>query len=551
MVEHEFDLHPYLAAFPALIQNLETVISKNAREAGFQLKRHCVYCQWFNFCYQEALNREDLQFLPNLSPGQLDQLRALDLKCMDTAKQWLETPQVNPTSMAPRTLEQLKAGINALSNHHILFKNKVTQLFPANISASIILSAIPKPLPHHPTLGLFIANDKGNDPTVHIWEMQTDSNNEESEWQDFANAFFAIWKQAIAAGKGPHVFSFGGRTPSLLLKWAREMGNPAEYELLEDMVQNHWTDLARVFRNHFTLPIPGELTLYSLHHVLGLTPAPKKPLSLFHGDRHDMDPKEALLFCDNLRKWVMARLTGSRQQEEWKTGTEQEDPSRAYTQFVKEEQRCKTGRHSVSAGILPEGAGWITSGPWDRFALQEKNWIMKGNSDTIFPQLLITADPNSGKGIFLKLASQGTCDLQSGFSVILNHYAPMDQTLSIASRQGHLTLNRRIEYSLEEDAEDWNTPKLLHAVKTVLGRNEHPVSRMLQSDPTGTQHQNSSSWIRTWLAQNSAIIGLNTAQKQAMELPFSQNLGLIDGPPGTGKNPSPGLDADCPYPSRP
>ena len=101
MLEHEFDLHPYLAAFPALIQNLDTVVSKNAREAGFQLKRHCVYCQWFNFCYQEALNREDIQFLPNLSPGQLDQLRALDLKYMNTAKQWLETPQVNPTSMAP------------------------------------------------------------------------------------------------------------------------------------------------------------------------------------------------------------------------------------------------------------------------------------------------------------------------------------------------------------------------------------------------------------------------------------------------------------------
>ena len=171
--------------------------------------------------------------------------------------------------------------------------------------------------------------------------MQTDSNYEESEWQDFANAFFAIWKQSMENGKGPHVFSFGGRTPSLLLKWAREMGNQAEYELIEDMVQNHWTDLARVFRNHFTLPIPGELTLYSLHHVLGLTPAPKKPPSLFHGDRRDMDPKEALLFRDNLRKWVMARLTGSRQQEEWKTGTEQEDPSRAYTQFVKEEQRLR------------------------------------------------------------------------------------------------------------------------------------------------------------------------------------------------------------------
>ena len=166
----------------------------------------------------------------------------------------------------------------------------------------------------------------------------------------------------------------------------------------------------------------------------------------------------------------------------------------------------------------------------------------------------VTADHGRSKfreGDFLKLASQGMRDLQSGFSVILTRYAPMDQTLSIASRQGHLALNRRIEYSLEEDAEDWNTPKLLHAVKAVLGRNEHPFSRMLRRESTGTQHQSSSSWIRAWLAQNSAIIGLNTAQKQAIELPFRTWPRPHRRSSRNRQNPSPGLDADCAYPSRP
>ena len=129
MVEHEFDLHPYLAAFPALIQNLDMIISKNAKEAGFQLKHHCVYCRWFHFCYQEALDREDIQFLPNLPPGQLDQLRALDLKNMDQVKQWLETSRIEPVLMSPHALDELKAGVNAFSNHHILLKKRLRDFF--------------------------------------------------------------------------------------------------------------------------------------------------------------------------------------------------------------------------------------------------------------------------------------------------------------------------------------------------------------------------------------------------------------------------------------
>ena len=535
MVEHEFELHPYLAAFPALIQNLNMIISKNAKEAGFQLKHHCVYCRWFHFCYQEALDREDIQFLPNLPPGQLDQLRALDLKNMDQVKQWLETSRIEPVLMSPHALDELKAGVNAFSNHHILLKKKITRLFPANISASIILFATPGLRPFHsPILGLRVVNDKGNDSVVHIWEMQTDSNNKESAWHDFANTFLVIWKQAAENGKGPHVFSFGGRTPPLLLKWTREMGEPEEYELIANMVQNHWTDLRLGFRNHFALPIPGELTLYSLHHILGLAPALKRPLSLFHGDRHDIELKDALLFCDHLRKWLMDRLISSRQQEGWKTGPEKEDPSRTYIRFVKEEQRLRQEDIlSLQEYSLKERVDRFRAlGPL-RFTGKELDHEGKFRYN-----FSVTHNHGTSKfreGDFLKLVLQGTCDLQSGFSVILNHYAPTGKTLSIGSRQGHLALNRRIYYSLEEDAEDWTTPKLIHAVKTVLSRNEHPFSRILRDDLPCTQHQNSSSWIGRWLAQNSPMVGLNAAQRQAMELPFTYQLSLIDGPPGTGK----------------
>jgi len=532
MVEHEFDLHPYLATFPALIQNLDTIISKNAKGAGFQLKSHCTYCQWFNFCYQEALNREDIQFLPNLTPGQLDQLKALDLKSMDQTKQWLEASKIEPVSMPPHTQDQLKAKINALSNHHILLNNKITRLFPANISVSVILLITSGPLPHNSILGLRVVD--GNVSAVHTWEMKTGGNNKESAWHDFANAFFIIWKQAKENGKGPHLFSFGGRTSSLLLEWARKMGEPAEYELIANMIQNHWTDLRQGFRNHFTLPIPGELTLYSLHHILGLAPALKRPLSLFHGDPHDVELKEALLFCDHLRKWLMEHLISSRQQEGWKTGPEKEDPSEVYIQFVKEEQRLKQEDIlSLQEYSLEERVERFRAmGPL-RFMGKELDH--EGKFRYNFSVIHNNGTSKFREGDFLKLAPQGIRDLQDGFSVILNRFKPTAQILSVGSRQGHLALNRRIYYSLEEDAEDWTTPKLLHAVKTVLSRDEHPFSRILRDNRPRTQHQNSSFWIRKWLAQNSSIIGLNAAQKRAMELPFSYQLSLIDGPPGTGK----------------
>jgi len=534
MVEHEFNLYPYLAAFPALIQNLDEIITKNTKKAAFQLKSHCAYCQWFNCCYQEALNREDIQFLPNLTPGQLDQLRALNIKSLEQAHEWLKVPQTDSNSMPPHTLQQLKAKINAISNHHILLNSNHTRLFPANISWSIILHVTPEAPSHSSILGLRTVDKNDHVRETHTWEMQTDVNNGESAWHDFATGFFAIWKEAIGNGKGPHVFSFGGGTPSLLLKWAGEMGDPEEYELISDMVQNHWTDLRRGFNNHFTLPIPGELSLYSLNHILGLELTLKRPLSLFHKDPRDIDLRDILLSCDNLRKWLLGHLMSNRQQEGWKIGPERENPSRSYIQFIKEQQRLKQENIlSLQAYSLKERVDRFRAvGPL-RFTGQELDHEGKFRYN-----FSATHDPGASKfreGDFLKLAPLGMLDLQNGFSVILNRYGPAGKILSMGSRQGPLALNRRIHYSLEEDAEDWTTPKLNHAVKAVLNRDEHPFSRILRGNSPFRQPQSSLTWIGQWLAQNNAIIALNGAQRQAMELPFSHGLGLIDGPPGTGK----------------
>ncbi|OQY43575.1 MAG: hypothetical protein B6240_12175 [Desulfobacteraceae bacterium 4572_87] len=326
IVEHNFELHPYLAAFPALFRNLDAIISKNAERAEFQLKGHCTHCQWFSGCYPDALHREDIQFLPNLSPGQLDQLRSLNIKNLEPAHQWLKDPQTESNRIPPHTHQQLKAKTDALRNHHILQNGNNTRLFPSNISQSIILHIAPGGASHSSVLGLSTVD--GNDPVgeTRTWEMQTDVDNGGSAWRDFAARFVVIRKEAIGNSKGPHVFSFGGGTPSRLLKWAEEMGDPNEYELISDWVQNHWTDLQRVFNTHFTLPIPGGLTLYSLNHILDLEPTLKRPPSLFHNDPRDNNLKDILLTCNNLRKWLLGHLMSNRKQEGWETGSEREKP---------------------------------------------------------------------------------------------------------------------------------------------------------------------------------------------------------------------------------
>lgn len=42
-------------------------------------------------------------------------------------------------------------------------------------------------------------------------------------------------------------------------------------------------------------------------------------------------------------------------------------------------------------------------------------------------------------------------------------------------------------------------------------------------------------WIEQWYQPRALAAGLNHLQKQALRLPFREKIGLIEGPPGTGK----------------
>ncbi|GLI34882.1 DEAD/DEAH box helicase [Desulforhabdus amnigena] len=89
-VIHRFDLDPYLAAFPALFQNMAAVLQRSPSEATWRLQEHCTTCPYFETCYREALLDEEIQFLPRLSPGALEKMRRLGFKSIDDASSWFE-----------------------------------------------------------------------------------------------------------------------------------------------------------------------------------------------------------------------------------------------------------------------------------------------------------------------------------------------------------------------------------------------------------------------------------------------------------------------------
>lgn len=88
---HSFDLSPYMAAFPALFENMENVLLNPPSEADDQLGEHCTTCPFFETCYRQALQEEDILLLPRLTPGILQKMRQLGLKNIEEAGRWFET----------------------------------------------------------------------------------------------------------------------------------------------------------------------------------------------------------------------------------------------------------------------------------------------------------------------------------------------------------------------------------------------------------------------------------------------------------------------------
>lgn len=147
----------------------------------------------------------------------------------------------------------------------------------------------------------------------------------------------------------------------------------------------------------------------------------------------------------------------------------------------------------------------------------------------------LPADASPGRfrpGDFVKLNAVGNPDLQAGTPVILAQYEPHAQPLAVVARQGRPALHRHLAYALGEDLDDWTTPRIVQAVREVFSAGKHPELTALLAGTLPSQRLTPGlAWATAW----TQTLGLNSRQREAVLLPFRQRLGLIEGPPGTGK----------------
>ena len=550
--QHLFDLRPYIAAFPMLFRNVGRVLLKAPSEATYRLQTHCTTCPNFEHCYREALQIEDVLFLPQVTAGALQKFRELELRTTEAAGAWFERTSREPVEeglFRPHQRELLEGRLTALRTNRIGLRERKTRLFPHNLSTALFIHLIEDPISGLPRGVGWRALRKGGVVDGHTRVVASEGELPEV-LQAFTERFLKVWEEGVEGGQGPHIFHFGERCWQALQVWGEE----TELAFLWAPERIHRTDLRRLVAAHFNFPAPGNLTLFALGRLLGLKSELGEPESLFHADdslsvlpeewvkdkdkRKEMAERiDAILALQiGAWQWASSHLESEWEQRGWDVTPDVTcAPETPYLNFLEEEKRLREEDIlTLQAYTLEERVERFRAiGPltFQKTALDDEGRFLYG----------FQTAPEAGlskfrEGDFLKLAPVGTPDLQSGFPVILAVYDRNAGRLWVHSRRGRLALNRGLAYSLEEDLADWNGPKLVHAVRTVLSADRpHRLSKLFSEGWPIDEEPEGLRWVQNWLRTFGPISGLNPTQQQALAHPFRYRLSLIEGPPGTGK----------------
>lgn len=543
---HTLDLHDYAAAFPALLRNLEEVLLHIPSAATYQLAEHCPTCPFFDSCYREALEIEDLLFLPQLTAGTLEKLRQLGLRNLQDAGEWLAQPSPdNPFSPSQR--ERLTGRLTALRANRIGLRERRTRLFPVNLSIAIFFHMEEDPLSGKPRLWGWRALDRdGNRVAERIWTVTAEEELPEI-WRESVDPFLQLWSASVENGRGPHLFHFGEPGWQALQTWGEGTG----LDFLWTPDRLYHTDLRRLLAAHFDLPVPGRLTLFAVGRLLGLEPELDPPESLFHADaalsgtpweQEEKRQEEATRLAAHLSlqaeiwRWASVHLESEWTQQNWETASgEERVPGECYLAFLDEEKRLREEDIlALQEYPLSERVERFRSiGP---LAFSGTQLDAEGRFLYGFETAAEAGLSKFREGDFLRLAPVGAPDLQAGYPVILADYPRHAGRLRVRSRRGRLALNQRLAYSLEEDLTDWTGPRLVHAVREVFTADRpHRLAGLLAGNWPLERDAEESQWVRKWLRKFGPLSGLNPTQQQALVLPFQHRLSLIEGPPGTGK----------------
>lgn len=277
-----------------------------------------------------------------------------------------------------------------------------------------------------------------------------------------------------------------------------------------------WPKLHSFLKKHFTWPVDGHLTATQVARCLGLIENPAAPKSLYHTDP-DLSPE----LYKQIWSWCRSHVKVNRSQAL--------PPPTGLIDMFLFMQRQESEERTLATLLFQKNAlatrveQFRTIGPLTFLGI---------TSEMCY---LFSTDPKAPiakfrVGDYLKLSLVNSTNIQEGFSVILTSYSPEDGTLSVRSLSRKIALSKNQKYALDESATDWNTPKIenvLHRLKDKKFRPE--LIKMFHGQQSGTVANGK---IPEEIVERA---NLNAMQKQALLLPFENNIGLIEGPPGTGK----------------
>ena len=329
---HAFDLTPFIKAFPVLIETLTTTLSCPLSVASHRLQRRCTTCDGFTHCYGAALRYEDVQFLPNLTPGRLLKLRRANTSMIEEIP---KNEERIDDIFSSQEQEWLMGTSSAFLKNQIHLRKRRTRLFPANLSCAIFIHLIRDPMTGMPhAVGWLVTDERFKVLETHVEiissikdekkkiekidkeqaQSQTQDQNQDQNqdqkqtqrrdiaehqrvWRQFSEGISKTWYGAMSRGKGPHLFHFGATSRHTLLEWGTLLSascdDAPDISFLWQTQPSVWCDLSSVCMAHFYMPLPGVPTLFTLAHLFGCDPeeAQMKRPSLFHEEGIEVEKR--------------------------------------------------------------------------------------------------------------------------------------------------------------------------------------------------------------------------------------------------------------------
>jgi replicative superfamily II helicase len=545
---HEFELAPYLDVLPLLTQHVTDVLAMPVADATWQLQAHCATCAYVDTCYRQALSANDIMLAPHLTPGAMLKLQDRHLHTLDVAAEWAQSDaQDDAEPLTGQQATQLRTKIRALAENRVGLLAATTSLYPAQISNVVYLHLLRDPHSGRVRAWALHRWREGEEPaSTRCWIAATDS--------DIAACRGAFSQQFLQWGRDAHLVTFGPGSFDML---SEEVQTDSHLIKFVDGIRRaeppRHTDLRQLLRQHIALPIPLHYTLAAVARVWRLTPEPAS----FSGDLlSDGERELEVLFMQDclredhveaVRNYLESHMQWQRQvwqictrhlRSDWTPVIQVNEADAApgwqadCVNFLQLQQHRRE-RDMLALQRLPlqeRVARYRALGPLE---FQDTTLDAEGR---FLAHFRLPPDDTPSRfrvGDFLRLNPLGSPNLQEGAGVILTQFDPHARQLAVTPRQGRLTLSQRLRYVLDEDIEDWTTPRVLHAVRdgTTPGKHPHVMALLEGRLPLPQPHLAARHWVQQWLPK----AGLNARQSEALCLPFRSRLALIEGPPGTGK----------------